>query len=115
MCVARGTAIVRASSRTDVKIIQATIKALQQNGIEKFALRSHADAIVPSKTAPSLSVTFVNDEAEVLTSNDVPYKHVISVISILVENGVRKVRFAPAQKSGPPAAKTKKANKQFED
>jgi len=109
---ARDTAIIRASSQTDVKLIQAMIKTLQEIGVEKFALRSNEAGIAPPKTNPSFTITLVTDEAQMSTSNNVPYKYVIAAVSMLAENGVKKIRFSPAQKSDAPAArpKTKKAS-----
>lgn len=90
---AEDSALFRASEATDVKFIQATIKALQQHGIEKFALRAQKTTAVPGDDR-SITVRLRNGEAELSASVDLPYKYVAGMISMLAQRGVEKIKFS---------------------
>lgn len=87
------TAIIRATPQTNYKFIQGTIKALQDDGIKKFALRAGGKPNTPTNS-PLLSISILKQEAEIAASTNTPYKHVKSIISVLTENGVRRIKFA---------------------
>lgn len=90
---AEDSAVIRASETTDVKFIHATIKALQQHGIENFALRAQKNPVVPGEDH-SIAVRLRNGEAELSASVDLPYKYVTGMISMLAQLGVEKIKFA---------------------
>jgi biopolymer transport protein ExbD len=90
------TAVIRPSIEIEVKFIQATVKTLQQVGVESFAIRA-PDSTAPKVDGPSIAIQLNDGEAELTTSNELPHKIVIAVISALSENGVRKIHFAQAK------------------
>lgn len=86
------TADIQSSKETEVKFVTSTIKALRRDGIKKFAIRTREAA--PKVNCPSIAIRLHNGEAELTTFNDLPHKRATAVISALIENGVRKVKFA---------------------
>ncbi len=93
--IAEDSAVIRASDETDAKFVQATIKALQEKGIEEFALRSQKTAPLKKQNDDrTIAIRLHNSEAEVSISFELPYKYVVAIVSMLADNGVQKVKFA---------------------
>ncbi|MSR26069.1 MAG: serine/threonine protein kinase [Planctomycetaceae bacterium] len=84
-----GSAVVRATKKTDSEFVEAMIVALKEAGIDQIAMRELETDAETAVTDQSLSVRIVDDIAEITASIDLPSKVVESTIRNLLHPATR--------------------------
>ena len=94
-------AIIEAPHSTQGTLIQETVEMLKKDGISEMRLRifnpdSHNTKPEDQQVLPSFAIDLFDDKtAEITITNDVAFKHIVSVISMLTKSGVQSIRFNP--------------------
>jgi bla regulator protein blaR1 len=91
--IADDLATVKANKQTKSEFVEATISALQESGVKKFALGVQEPDDKTGKATQKLSIRVVDGIAEISPSNDLPYKYLVAVIQKLQEAGVENFKF----------------------
>lgn len=91
--IADETVVLRASAETRADLLQAMIATLQEQEYKNFSVEVKT-SIEQSDTEPTATVTLANGKAVIRATRNVPYRLIASIVSMLEQEGVRRVSFA---------------------
>ena len=91
------TAVLRTAPKTEMKFVRLTLDGLHSAGIEKLTLSSEAPETLLKDAKQSYIVSIVDGLAQIQVTNDLPKKHIESVVKAL---GIAGIEFVNVSKAG---------------